>query len=56
MMGKLDDRREVLQYASNLFEVDSTYAEKKVNELPGEIYEDYALLRRPAMKKCNIED
>ena len=56
MMGKLDDRREVLQYASNLFEVDSTYAEKKVNELLGEIYEDYALLRRPAMKKCNIED
>lgn len=46
MMGKHDDRREVLRYASDLFEVDSTYAEKKVNELLGEIYEDYALLRR----------
>lgn len=56
MMGKLDDRCEVLRYASDLFEVDRAYTEKKVNELLGEIYEDYALLRRPAMKKCNIED
>lgn len=46
MPRKLDDKRELFRYASDLFEVDRDYTEKEVNELLGKIYEDYALLRR----------
>ena len=46
MPRKLDDKREIFRYASDLFEADRAYTEKEVNELLGKIYEDYALLRR----------
>ncbi len=43
---KLDDKRELFEYVSDLFAGDRDYTEKEINEILCKIYPDYALLRR----------
>ncbi len=43
---KVEDKKELFRYVSELFSYDVIYTEEEVNEILKKIYVDYAILRR----------